>query len=122
MRPRAEKDVPSEGNPLAAVRHYRNAEGSCLGLRVHLWCPGCQGLHTPTFRCPDHGGPSSGPVWDGDPHSDPFTMSPSLLTKAGPQTCHSFIRDGHWQFLSDCTHTLAGQTVPIEPLPNWLVR
>jgi len=29
--------------------------------------------------------------------------------------CHSFVRDGQIQFLGDCTHALAGQTVP---LPN----
>lgn len=27
--------------------------------------------------------------------------------------CHSFVRDGMVQFLSDCTHALAGQTVPL---------
>lgn len=30
--------------------------------------------------------------------------------------CHSFITDGQIQFLNDCTHPLAGQTVP---LPNF---
>jgi hypothetical protein len=32
------------------------------------------------------------------------------------QVCHSFVTDGQIQFLSDCTHVLAGQTVP---LPDW---
>lgn len=32
--------------------------------------------------------------------------------------CHSFITDGQIQFLSDCTHALAGQTVQ---LPKWEV-
>lgn len=32
--------------------------------------------------------------------------------------CHSFVRDGMIQFLSDCTHPLAGQTVP---MPDWPV-
>jgi hypothetical protein len=31
--------------------------------------------------------------------------------------CHSFVTDGQIQFLSDCTHELAGQTVP---LPDYL--
>jgi hypothetical protein len=30
--------------------------------------------------------------------------------------CHSFVTDGQIQFLSDCTHALAGQTVS---LPDW---
>lgn len=32
--------------------------------------------------------------------------------------CHSFVRAGQWQFLSDCTHDLAGQTVPMVPIPD----
>jgi hypothetical protein len=35
---------------------------------------------------------------------DPFTCS----------VCHSFVRGGLIQFLSDCTHGLAGRTVPLE--------
>ena len=30
--------------------------------------------------------------------------------------CHSFVTDGRIQFLGDCTHKLAGQTVNI---PEW---
>lgn len=126
MTERQAKDVSTAGNPVTGVRHTVNGStGECLGLRVHLWCPGCQKLHAPTFRCPDHGGPATGPVWDGDPHSDPFTMSPSLLVHAGRSgagTCHSFIRNGQWEFLTDCGHVLSGQTVPLEPLPDWLCR
>ena len=29
--------------------------------------------------------------------------------------CHSFVRSGMIEFLSDCTHELAGKTVPMEP-------
>lgn len=29
--------------------------------------------------------------------------------------CHSFVRDGRIEFLSDCTHSLAGQTVQLQP-------
>jgi hypothetical protein len=36
--------------------------------------------------------------------------------------CHSFIRNGQWEFLGDCAHKLAGQTVPLPPLPDWLCR
>jgi len=32
--------------------------------------------------------------------------------------CHSFIRDGKIQFLGDCTHALAGQTVDLPELPE----
>lgn len=33
--------------------------------------------------------------------------------ESAPTVCHSFITDGHIQFLSDCTHDLAGQTVEV---------
>lgn len=29
--------------------------------------------------------------------------------------CHSFVRDGQIEFLSDCTHEFAGKTVPLQP-------
>lgn len=32
------------------------------------------------------------------------------------RVCHSFVREGRIQFLNDCTHALAGQTVD---LPDW---
>jgi hypothetical protein len=31
-----------------------------------------------------------------------------------PTVCHSFVRDGNIEFLTDCTHKLAGKTVPLE--------
>src|ERR1044072_4953064 len=41
----------------------------------------------------------------------------------GPRgNCHSFLKNGQWEFLSDSAHKLAGQTVPMVPLPDWLVR
>lgn len=49
------------------------------------------------------------------------TLAPSLLVNsvgAGPEfkptVCHLFIREGQIQYLSDCTHAMAGQTVPME--------
>lgn len=33
------------------------------------------------------------------------------------KTCHTFIRNGQVQFLGDCTHKFAGQTVPLPELP-----
>jgi len=103
----------------------QHGSGECLGINVWLWCPGCNQAHAPRFRCPDHGGPTAGPVWDGDPYSDPFTMSPSLLVHAAGNVsprCHSFVRNGMWQFLDDCTHEMRGQQVPLMDLPDWLAK
>jgi hypothetical protein len=35
------------------------------------------------------------------------------LPPARPLRCHSFVTDGRIQFLGDCTHELAGQTVDL---------
>ena len=56
-------------------------------------------------------------TWNGD--VDKPTIKPSVLTtgggngEGGKQTCHSFVNDGKVQFLSDCSHELAGQTVDL---------
>lgn len=53
--------------------------------------------------------------WNGSLESP--TVSPSVLvtySHAGVEkVCHSFINDGVIQYLSDCTHHLAGKTVPL---------
>lgn len=41
---------------------------------------------------------------------------PEALVPFKCGVCHSFVTDGKIQFLPDCTHGLAGQTVEI---PNW---
>lgn len=95
-------------------------------------CPGCNDHHALTVK----GGASWG--WNGS--GDAPTFTPSVLVPgtykrtrdesgkwdggyqrdaAGqpiPMICHSFITDGRIQFLGDCTHALAGQTVD---LPDW---
>lgn len=39
-----------------------------------------------------------------------------FFDKQPPHVCHSFVTDGKIRFLSDCTHDLADQTVPMEDL------
>ena len=86
---------------------------------IAFWCPGCKGSHA-IVTVGDH---AIGPVWQWDGNVDQPTVSPSILVRAnfppedgGPEVCHSFLRAGNIQFLGDCTHDLAGQTVP---LPDW---
>jgi len=101
-----------------------------LGTEEHLvfYCPGC--------RC-DHGVPvrHSNMAWTWNGSLEKPTLSPSILVRYGrdprpdlPQTCHSFVRDGRIEFLTDCYHELAGQTVelrdyeeanPKETVPLW---
>lgn len=88
-------------------------------LRMH--CPGCGCSHQVPV---DTGSPKDW-TWNGSLTAP--TLSPSLhvhphLTlddddnRVETPRCHSFVRDGQWQFLGDCTHELAGQTVPVPPI------
>lgn len=82
------------------------------GDMVEMWCPGCHFIHYVDEK------------WDfsGDVYVP--TISPSILvrwqfTGQEEQRCHSFIRQGQWEFLGDCTHDLVGQTVPLVPVTEW---
>lgn len=106
----------------------RIIEGGCLGFR----CPGCDEMHVVNAG------------WTFDGNYDAPTLSPSILVtgghyvsshKAGDHCyctwserfpdipapkfkcgrCHSFVRAGQIEFLDDCTHALAGKTVPLQP-------
>jgi hypothetical protein len=84
------------------------------GLYLYYWCQGCGKPHCVGT------GPRAATSWGWDGNIDAPTFSPSVLvTRSGPgwiERCHTFIRGGMVEFLSDCTHTLAGQTLP---LPDW---
>lgn len=90
-----------------AVRVYPNSG-------VWWWCPGCDMAHRATLAGMD------GPAWEFNGDVEHPTLSPSVLTRwsdGTPQVCHCFMRDGSLEFLPDCTHSLAGQTVAMCPLP-----
>ena len=96
------------------------------GVRYqHLmfWCPGCEedgrgGLHALPVNTD-----KKSPSWDWDGNLEAPTLSPSILTGAGSsKICHSFLRNGVFEFLSDCTHALAGQSVPMPDLPDWVTE
>ena len=84
-----------------------------------FFCPGCEIAHK-VDTYPD-GNKTSKPGWTFDGNYDAPTFSPSLLVR-GEKTCHSFIQGGRIQFLSDCSHPLAGQTVDLPLLPDWLKK
>jgi hypothetical protein len=91
-------DVPHSGPP--------------YGADTYFWCPGCNR---------SHGLRTSGPrpwTWNGSVDRPTFSPSVKVTWTRPTQTdiCHSFVRDGTIQFLSDSTHALAGQTVV---LPDW---
>lgn len=78
------------------------------GRLIVFDCPGCRYAHA--FEVPRW-------TWNGS--LDKPTFSPSLIV--GPDSaarCHSFVREGRIEFLSDCHHALAGQTVDL-PEVKW---
>lgn len=86
------------------------------GTIAAFMCPGCKCSHG--VRVKSDGTP--GPVWGWNGSIEKPTFNPSILvrwnTPKGERRCHSFVRDGKIQFLSDCTHALAGQTVELPEL------
>ena len=107
---------------------------SQAGERVAFWCPGCDEAHAVTVT---PGG------WQFDGNNERPTFAPSILVTGfklsaegeamiergerigegsrypgADMRCHSFVREGLIEFLSDCTHELAGKTVPIPPWPS----
>jgi hypothetical protein len=84
-----------------------------------FWCPGCDTCHVVRVAEPSPWG------FNGD--GDKPTFTPSVLVRypgedagqngAPPAICHSFVIDGRIQFLGDCTHALAGQTVDLPDFP-----
>jgi len=99
---------------------------------ISFLCPGCG--HTHAVRTDKTGTPT----WHWNGSLEAPTLSPSLRVRSGHHAegkpasecdlcaedarygdgpmcsvCHSFVRDGRIEFLSDCTHALAGQTVDL---------
>ena len=96
--------------------HLPNGEGEFLGF----FCPGCDMPHEVRITA------DKSPRWAFDGNDAAPTVSPSILVTWtwGPEheqrRCHSFLRAGRLEFLGDCTHRLAGQTVELPELPEWL--
>lgn len=96
---------------MSKVSELTNQDGS--DIQMYFVCPGCKIGHS--FRIE-----GKGPIWTWNNDVEKPTFSPSLLVQFGwkdgkhTKRCHSFVRDGKIQFLNDCTHELAGKTVPLE--------
>lgn len=88
------------------LEKINNRDGQLVGYLVD--CPGCKNSHLVYM---------TGKVkWSFNGNMDKPTFSPSLLVNgdlSNPSSprCHSFIRNGVWEFLPDCTHELAGKKV-----------
>ena len=105
-----------------------------------FWCPGCEEYHGVWVQTKN---PTTNGQWTWNGNMIKPTFSPSILVRGvslpkvlekdnkgkhvlGPDgrikgakdtVCHTFVREGMIQFLNDCTHKLAGQTVALLPDP-----
>lgn len=78
------------------------------GKYVQFMCPGCCDWHDIKVK--------SVGCWKWNGSVESPTLRPSVLArkmegKIDVVRCHSYITKGQIQFLDDCTHSLAGQTV-----------
>jgi hypothetical protein len=88
------------------------------GQTIRWECPGCGCGHWVQTRTD-----GKEPSWsfNGDPERP--TLTPSVLVNPGRECprqhqCHLFMTDGVLHFLADCSHPLAGQAVPMEPIAD----
>lgn len=113
-----------------------DANGKTYGLEFS--CPGCGRNHIVTTSGAD--------AWTFNGDFAHPTLAPSVLVRSGHYCnpgeqpgdcacdfverfpdqepwpwpcarCHSFVRAGRIQFLDDCSHALAGQTMDLQELP-----
>ena len=112
-------------NPVLVVRTEVDHEGTPICRGAWIWCPACEEVHRFVLALPDGTSLTPRPKWGWNGDETAPTFDPSMLVRGGRQgsdhVCHSFLRVGVWDFLGDCTHTLAGQRLPMVPLPDWLM-
>lgn len=103
----------------AKVAKIQNAKPGEQDLT--FYCPGCGFNHGVITKERSQSG------WDWNGSFEKPTLHPSILTwgtnsvigdddsvEAVPFRCHSFVREGKIQYLSDCSHDLAGKTIDME--------
>ena len=65
-------------------------------------------------------------AWEWDGNLERPTLNPSIRTSgmhaSQEWVCHSFLRDGVFEFGGDSTHELAGQHVEMLDIPDWAER
>lgn len=103
---------------MAKLHTFLDSVG-CLDV-VGFDCPGCNAYHQVPVKGASRSGGEDRERWNWNASVDKPTLVPSLLIRSMPRpeggmtpTCHSFVRDGQIQFLEDCGHALAGQTVDL---------
>jgi hypothetical protein len=121
---------------MSKAKIITDSDGLFYGIRFD--CPGCALViqrGTKMVILPVDWTPSGyersphihGKPWGFNGDLDQPTFTPSVLGRwdewqgdgipPKQHICHSFVRDGRIEFLTDCTHSLAGQTVELPEIP-----
>lgn len=94
------------------TRPIIKSDGTLYGHAIR--CPACDDYHV--FACKVDAGKAG---WSFNGDRERPTFSPSMYSVARnaemglEEICHSFVRDGRIEYLSDCTHAMAGKTVDL---------
>lgn len=94
------------------------------GRRTYIvWCPACGHAHS--FDCWPGAGRPDGPGWTFDGNIEQPTFTPSLrifISRDGKEQtlCHFNLTRGKLHYCSDMSvpHSLSGQVVDMEPIPE----
>ena len=80
---------------------------------LRFYCPGCELKHT------------LNDTWNFNNDYEKPTITPSIKVVGYNNeenmyyVCHLYITDGNIIYLSDCTHNLLGQTIPMVECESW---
>lgn len=105
---------------LAVKRRVVTQDDKYLYTHFYWWCVGCDEQHVWALK--EQPSDYAVPEWEFDGNLESPTVSPSILTDGSnpAKRCHVFIKNGQIEYLGDCWHKLAGQTVPMVDVPKWL--
>lgn len=95
------------------------------GGHIAHWCSACRQLHEFAVDRPFR----NGARWSFSGPADAPTFTPSMNIRIGPypdsskkagqiEVCHYLVNHGRIQYLADCTHAMAGQTIEMPDLPQ----
>jgi hypothetical protein len=95
------------------LRRVANESGT--EILYLFWCPGCKETHPYTTATQTGGKPSWG--FNGNMEKPSFTPSLLCWPSRTELRCHLYVTDGRIQYLGDCHHALAGQTIDLPEIP-----
>lgn len=102
----ADRSWISRAMKVDSVQVSSKLRRSTTGLMC--WCPACEEMHP----LPDS--------WTFDGNLESPTFSPSFKHTTSNTVCHYVLTAGVLNYCGDCTHAMAGQSVPLPELPEWL--